>query len=71
MDSRDEGELVSKLVWRVKLVAEFEAGETTEVEVARALVHLLRRLAASTAQRYRRAPYHTNTTPIAAITFRR
>ena len=24
-----------KLVWRVKLVAEFEAGETTEVEVAR------------------------------------
>ena len=24
-----------ELVWRVKLVAEFEAGETTEVEVAR------------------------------------
>ena len=24
-----------KLVWRVKLVAEFETGETTEVEVAR------------------------------------
>ena len=35
MGSRDEGELVPKLVWRVKLVAEFEAGETTEVEVAR------------------------------------
>src|ERR1700761_1865060 len=35
MSSRDEGELVPKLVWRVKLVAEFEAGETTEVEVAR------------------------------------
>jgi hypothetical protein len=30
-----EGERVAKLVWRVKLVAEFEAGETTEVEVAR------------------------------------
>jgi hypothetical protein len=26
---------VAKLVWRVKLVAEFETGETTEVEVAR------------------------------------
>jgi hypothetical protein len=26
---------VPKLVWRFKLVAEFEAGETTEVEVAR------------------------------------
>jgi hypothetical protein len=26
---------VLKLVWRVKLVAEFETGETTEVEVAR------------------------------------
>jgi hypothetical protein len=35
MDSRDEGERVPKLVWRVKLVAEFETGETTEVEVAR------------------------------------
>src|SRR5277367_3909651 len=35
MGSRDEGELVPKLVWRVKLVVEFEAGETTEVEVAR------------------------------------
>ena len=35
MGSRDEGELVPKLVWRVKLVAEFETGETTEVEVAR------------------------------------
>jgi hypothetical protein len=34
MSSRDEGELVPKLVWRVKLVAEFESGETTEVEVA-------------------------------------
>ena len=33
--SRVEGELVPKLVWRVKLVAEFETGETTEVEVAR------------------------------------
>ncbi len=35
MGSRDEGELVPKLVWRVRLVAEFETGETTEVEVAR------------------------------------
>jgi len=35
MGSRDEGELVVKLVWRVKLVAELGAGETTEVEVAR------------------------------------
>src|SRR5277367_3099870 len=34
MGSRDEGKLVPKLVWRVKLVAEFETGETTEVEVA-------------------------------------
>src|SRR5664279_3492930 len=34
MGSRDEGELVPKLVWRVKLVAGFESGETTEVEVA-------------------------------------
>src|SRR5664279_5728769 len=34
MGSRDEGELVPKLVWRVKLVAEVESGETTEVEVA-------------------------------------
>jgi hypothetical protein len=33
--SRDEGELVPKLVWRVKLVAELSAGVTTEVEVAR------------------------------------
>jgi hypothetical protein len=32
---RDEGELVPKLVWRVKLVAELEPGLTTEVEVAR------------------------------------
>jgi hypothetical protein len=29
------GERVPKLVWRVNLVAEFETGETTEVEVAR------------------------------------
>ena len=29
------GERVANLVWRVKLVTEFEAGETTEVEVAR------------------------------------
>ena len=28
-------ERVAKVVWRVKLVAEFEAGETTEVDVAR------------------------------------
>src|SRR3984957_3591020 len=35
MGSRDEGELVMKLIWRGKLVAEFGAGETTEVEVAR------------------------------------
>jgi hypothetical protein len=33
--SRDEGELVAKLMWRVKLVTELRAGETTEVEVAR------------------------------------
>ena len=35
MGSRDEGKLVPKLVWRARLVAEFETGETTEVEVAR------------------------------------
>ncbi len=35
MCSRGEEELVAKQVWRVKLVAEFDAGETTEVEVAR------------------------------------
>ena len=35
MGFRNGGELVPKLVWRVKLVAEFEARETTEVEVAR------------------------------------
>ncbi len=29
------GELVPKMVWRVKLVAELEFGFTTEVEVAR------------------------------------
>src|SRR6185436_10692266 len=33
--SRKEGGLVAKLVWRVKLVAELQAGETTETEVAR------------------------------------
>src|SRR5208337_2190613 len=33
--SRDEGELMPKMVWRVKLVAELEPGSTTEVEVAR------------------------------------
>ena len=31
----DEDELVAKLVWRVKLVAELPAGVTREVEVAR------------------------------------
>jgi hypothetical protein len=31
----DEGEPVSKLVWRVKLVAELQAGEPVEVELAR------------------------------------
>ena len=35
LGSRVGGELVAKLVWRVKLVTEFQAGETTEVEVAR------------------------------------
>jgi|SRR5664279_228307 len=30
-----EGELVPKMVWRVKLVAELEPGLTTEVEIAR------------------------------------
>src|SRR5450432_2922096 len=35
MGSRGEVELMRKLVWRVRLVAEFETGETTEVEVAR------------------------------------
>ena len=35
MGARAEGELVPKLVWRVRLVGEFETGETTEVEVAR------------------------------------
>src|SRR3954453_4231169 len=33
--SRKEGGLVAKLVWRVKLVAELQAGVTTETEVAR------------------------------------
>ena len=33
--SRDEGELVSKLVWQVKLVAELEPGVVTETELAR------------------------------------
>ena len=32
------GELVPKMVWRVKLVAELEFGFTTEVEVARLAV---------------------------------
>ena len=35
LGSRGEGELVAKLVWRVKLVAELQAGVTTEVEVGR------------------------------------
>jgi len=35
MGSGGEDELVPKLVWRVKLVAEFDIGETTEVEVTR------------------------------------
>ena len=35
LGSRDEGELVAKLVWRVKPVTELVAGETMEVEVAR------------------------------------
>jgi hypothetical protein len=35
MGSRDEGERVPKLVWRVKLVVGFETGERSEVEVAR------------------------------------
>ena len=35
LGSRDEDELVAKLVWRVKLVTELQAGETTEVEIAR------------------------------------
>jgi hypothetical protein len=34
LGSRDEGEPVSKLVWRVKLVAELQPGLTTEVDVA-------------------------------------
>jgi hypothetical protein len=35
LSSRDEGKLVPKLVWRVKLVADLEPGLTTEVEIAR------------------------------------
>ena len=35
MGSQGEGELVAKLVWRVKLVTEMQAGVTTEVEVGR------------------------------------
>jgi hypothetical protein len=35
LSSRDEGGLVAKLVWRVKLVAELQPGVTTETEVAR------------------------------------
>jgi hypothetical protein len=34
LGSRDEGELVPKMMWRVKLVAELEPGLTTEVEIA-------------------------------------
>ena len=34
LGTRDEGELVAKLEWRVKLVTEAPAGERTEVEVA-------------------------------------
>ena len=34
LGSRDEGKLVRKMVWRVKLVAELEPGSKTEVEVA-------------------------------------
>jgi hypothetical protein len=33
--SRSEGGQVTKLVWRVKLVAELEPGVTTETELAR------------------------------------
>jgi hypothetical protein len=35
LGSQDECELIAKPVWRVKLVTELQAGETTEVEVAR------------------------------------
>src|SRR3954467_6864572 len=35
LSSRDEGEPVAKLVWRVKLVAELEPGVVTETELAR------------------------------------
>jgi hypothetical protein len=35
LGSRDEGERVVKLLWRVKLVAELQPGVTTETEVAR------------------------------------
>ena len=35
LGSRDEGELVPRMVWRVKLIAELGRGSTTEVEVAR------------------------------------
>jgi hypothetical protein len=34
MGSRVGGERVPKLVWRVKLVAELQAGETTEIGIA-------------------------------------
>ncbi len=34
MGSRDEGELVPKLAWRVKLVAELRFGVTPETELA-------------------------------------
>src|SRR3954451_18508004 len=35
LGSRDEGEPVAKLVWRVKLVAELEPGVVTETELVR------------------------------------
>jgi len=35
LGSRDEGGLVPKLVWRVKLIAELRPGVMTETEVAR------------------------------------
>jgi hypothetical protein len=34
LGSRDEGELVPKLVWRVKLLAKWELGLTMEAEVS-------------------------------------
>jgi hypothetical protein len=46
-------------VWRVKLVAEFETGETTEVEVAR----LERELANSDVSRPSRLPSYFRSPP--------